>query len=222
VLHLLSVLSWIFLASLFSSESKAQSIAVVECNVDQTPHSLRIAGIISSWGFIDRIEENFVSGTEDSLIIDIFFDWCGPPGCCTVYDTTFTLENTFPFYLCVNSYVDSLGVESSCLWSNDDIELFNTLCLSADQILTIEDYSNNQMAKLYPNPADRNLIIDLSHFQDLPNSYLIRDLSGRALSEGKLRDEVERIDVSRLPAGLLILEIQTESGILRQRFVKML
>jgi hypothetical protein len=199
----------------------AQTIQVVECNVDVTPHTLRIAGNIWNSGYFDRIEESLMEGTEDTLKVDLYVDWCGPTGCCFVYDTTFTLENSFPFHLCITSYVDSLMQSSSCDFGTEEITFYQSQCLSADQILNDEGYLDKSRVNVYPNPTSERLNIDLSAFQKIPTSYVIRDLSGRALSEGRLREEVERIDVSRFPAGLLILEIDTDSGILRQRFVKL-
>jgi hypothetical protein len=202
--------------------SDSQVIQLVECDVDVSPHSLRIVGYVWNSGDIDRIEENLQEGIEDTVSVDLFVDWCGPTGCCQQFDITISLENIFPFHLCVNTYIDTLSASSSCEQSNNEISLFQSQCLSADQILSDEGYLDKSRVNVYPNPTSERLNIDLSSFQKIPSSYVIRDLSGRTLSEGRLREEVERIDVSWLPVGLLILELHTDNGILRQRFVKML
>ena len=220
VLQLFSLIILLVCLNLVSRDAKSQSIVIVEPNVSSEPIMLRVAGN-ASLGYIDRIVESPALTENDTVKVEIFFDWCALSGVFMVYDTTFTLESSFPFNLCVTTYRDTLAFESPCENYSLAIDTFFTACLSADQILSDKGYLDKSRVNVYPNPTSERLNIDLTAFQKIPSSYVIRDLSGRTLSEGRLREEVERIDVSRLPAGLLILEIDTDSGILRQRFVKM-
>jgi len=198
----------------------SQSIVVVEVDVSSQPNMLRVAGN-TGVGYVDRIVEIPSDTQTDTVLLEIFHDFCALPGAFQVYDTTFAMQSSFPFDLCVTVFKDTLTQESPCDNWSLTIDTGQTVCLTADQILSAERLLNRSQVKLFPNPASGNLNIDLTAFQKIPSSYIIRDLSGRLLKEGALSEIVETVDVSELPSGILILEMQFESGVLRQRFVKL-
>ncbi|HKL40060.1 MAG TPA: T9SS type A sorting domain-containing protein [Cryomorphaceae bacterium] len=213
--------SFVFLLSVISflPEVFSQSVEILNINAATDPVVIRVAGV-AEWGYIDRITEIEASAYNDTARIEIFLDWCSLPGGGMTYDTTFAIQSTFPFNLCVTAYTDTLDISSPCESWNATIDTGETVCLSADQILSAESFAENQEVFVYPNPTTERLNIDLSALKKIPSSYIIRDLSGRLLKEGVLNEIVETVDVSALPSGILILEMQFESGVLRQRFVK--
>ena len=213
--------SFVFLLSVISflPEVFSQSVEILDINAATDPVVIRVAGVAEG-GYIDRITEIEASTNNDTARIEIFLDWCSLPGGGMTYDTTFAIQSTFPFNLCVTAYTDTLDISSPCESWNATIDTGETVCLSADQILSSETLLNRSQVKLFPNPASGNLNIDLTAFQKIPSSYIIRDLSGRLLKEGVLNEIVETVDVSALPSGVLILEVRFDSVVLRQRFVK--
>jgi len=169
---------------------------------------------------MDRIEETIAETENDTTKVELFFDWCALSGVFEVYDTTFALESTFPFDLCVTVYQDTLALESPCEAWNLVVDTGETVCLSADQILSAEKRHNQSRLKLYPNPTDRFLTIEPMGLAGQDLSYTVRDMNGREVLSGQIEREPFRLDLGRLSAGVFVLELRSEKGVLRRRFVK--
>jgi hypothetical protein len=69
---------------------------------------------------------------------------------------------------------------------------------------------------IYPNPVSNVLYIKNAGITI--ENVKIYDLNGRLIKEEKLDDN--QIDVSQLPQGIYILDIETAIGVLRQKLVK--
>jgi ribosomal protein L32 len=70
--------------------------------------------------------------------------------------------------------------------------------------------------KIYPNPVKNELIIDRG--QLTINSVEIIDLSGKTIFQfNELRNQ---INVSALPRGIYFVKVETDKGIVTQKFVK--
>lgn len=75
------------------------------------------------------------------------------------------------------------------------------------------------ISKLYPNPANEVLYIDIdSQEKSLNNSYQIIDLLGREISSSTLINN--QINIESLPNGVYFLILQNELGVSINRFVK--
>jgi hypothetical protein len=82
--------------------------------------------------------------------------------------------------------------------------------LAAGQVIGATVSNHTRQLKLYPNPVDDVLYIDL----EMPARFGIYDVAGHKLMEA---ETAQRIDVSALPAGLYILRT---AGNLPARFMK--
>ncbi len=74
--------------------------------------------------------------------------------------------------------------------------------------------------KIYPNPATSTITIESNKYQDL--SIKITDVLGREVIE-RTKNEVlsiKNIDVSQLPSGMYIIQLQSKNGVVNKKFVK--
>ncbi|MBK8490217.1 MAG: choice-of-anchor B family protein [Saprospirales bacterium] len=71
--------------------------------------------------------------------------------------------------------------------------------------------------KIYPNPAVDQLTLDLSGAGD--GTYVLYDLVGRKVADGKLFGAKTQIAVSGLNTGIYMLEIQSEGMIWREKVI---
>lgn len=69
---------------------------------------------------------------------------------------------------------------------------------------------NEDIIKLYPNPAFDKIQISLnSNFPESNSSYSIADLTGKIVQSGKINGAKTSVDISDLPTGLYIMNLQT-------------
>jgi hypothetical protein len=71
---------------------------------------------------------------------------------------------------------------------------------------------------VYPNPTKDVLKVQLS--KTLTSRMLITDILGRVILETNGTERETKIDVSNLPSGVYVLEVQTEAGSKSLKFVK--
>lgn len=76
---------------------------------------------------------------------------------------------------------------------------------------------NSNFVQIYPNPVKNTL--NISSDSKL-NSFKIFDLSGRILKKGNFESGNKTVDVSALINGNYIIEIETDKGIIRNKFIK--
>ena len=86
-----------------------------------------------------------------------------------------------------------------------------------DIVLSLPDLITGQSVLLYPNPSGSYIRV-----LNGPSTgeFRIIDLSGKGIVQGVIERELE-IDVSPLPSGIYILEMNAPSGVERSRFIKL-
>lgn len=78
----------------------------------------------------------------------------------------------------------------------------------------LEEANQNGTLRLYPNPTSNQLQLKT---EEQIKSILITDINGKAI-EVNVNNNL--VDVSNLSSGLYFIEVETEEGILRDKFVK--
>ncbi len=73
--------------------------------------------------------------------------------------------------------------------------------------------------KLYPNPCDRELAIEVDEVRDNPK-LAIYDMNGQMIMMEPIREIVTRINVGSLSAGIYVIMVQNGDVLHRERFVK--
>jgi hypothetical protein len=109
---------------------------------------------------------------------------------------------------CLNGYTSD--------WS--PIKTFTTLpqrLMSPEENLTLQ---------LYPNPTHQSVTIDISPEQDQTITFSVIDLSGKRMFTSSVNvfsgEQSIQFDLSHLPAGAYLAEVQMKSGNVTVKFVK--
>jgi len=80
------------------------------------------------------------------------------------------------------------------------------------------DNTSDSKFQIYPNPAKNEIFVD---WKSQDAAYSIYDAKGSMISsKGKLATGKNKIDVSKLPAGLYLIEISGSGKIVRSKFLK--
>lgn len=86
------------------------------------------------------------------------------------------------------------------------------------QVLSTEDNEFSNSIKIYPNPVQDNLHIELANNLGASANYRIHNLLGQTVAHGDLINE--RIDVTNLDTGLYFVEINVDGKRGVKRFIK--
>lgn len=73
--------------------------------------------------------------------------------------------------------------------------------------------------KIYPNPASNTLQLDASQFNGKMERFVISSILGQELKSGLITNSTEEINVSTLPVGNYILQINSDKGSFSKNFV---
>ncbi|MBX2926685.1 MAG: choice-of-anchor B family protein [Saprospiraceae bacterium] len=75
--------------------------------------------------------------------------------------------------------------------------------------------------RIFPNPASHTLNVDLSAFETAVDFIRLSDANGQLISRiGSVVNGINTINISALPAGMYVLQLQTANGTVARRFVK--
>ncbi|MEL6560242.1 MAG: Ig-like domain-containing protein [Bacteroidota bacterium] len=96
--------------------------------------------------------------------------------------------------------------------ANDGSEISGNIMITVREVLSATDEPE---LKLWPNPADDFIKINLPA-SSLVRSFVIYNLEGKVILDGKIQDEINTIDVSSLQKGLYLLEIETSGETLKK------
>ena len=84
-----------------------------------------------------------------------------------------------------------------------------------------EDKVGEQDIRIYPNPVESNLKIEILNYQDQTSSSIILyDQAGRMLNKLSTISEISTIDFSNYPAGIYLLDIKIETENVRWKIIK--
>ena len=82
--------------------------------------------------------------------------------------------------------------------------------------LNFENHSSfsENILLLYPNPASNQIQLET---EGLIKSVLVADVNGKAVEVNRSN---KVIDISNLSSGLYFIQVETENGVFREKFVK--
>jgi hypothetical protein len=130
-----------------------------------------------------------------------------------------------------STYIEGLGGAyggySSILWSATNLiyykkgnEIYGTP-INFNQILPTKKFIiENQNLKIYPNPAQYFLTIEIKILTNSDFNILIINNLGQIIEQDILNQNMQQIDISNLPKGIYTLQIRNEEMVFVKRFVK--
>jgi hypothetical protein len=93
----------------------------------------------------------------------------------------------------------------------------NFFSVNVDKSVTIQQSS----IKVYPNPTQDKLIVDLSQLQEQNITICITDLQGKLIHNQKALLKTESIDFSKYATGVYLLQLNQPNGLVQSyRIVK--
>lgn len=128
----------------------------------------------------------------------------------TIISTNYFRTTGNPNLTCIN--VDDVTY-STINWTNIDAQHYFSEDCSA---LAIDDYELDGF-KLFPNPVNNEVNISINE----EATYVIFNINGHFLMEGKLKTGDNHLNISKLSDGLYLLKIRTEKGFIGKKFIKM-
>ena len=123
------------------------------------------------------------------------------------------LTSFFPEKLLKNkSDFDVNGIR--CFWNGTDL-IYKEGDVDCDAIYNewhvgIDEIAENEFT-IYPNPTNDVLFVKTCHGASLQSEYRITNLMGQTMLIGKITSENQQIDVSTLPNGLYLLQIDDKT-----------
>jgi hypothetical protein len=83
-----------------------------------------------------------------------------------------------------------------------------------------EKDESTDIIKVYPNPAEDNVFIEIPETYQLNNAVMqILDASGRSVIKQKPESHTLHLDIRHLPAGLYVLKLMNDEAFVTKRFV---
>jgi hypothetical protein len=91
-------------------------------------------------------------------------------------------------------------------------------CLKNSGATAINEINNARIISVYPNPADKYVIIRLENYTQADLS--IYGLEGKLMLQRQLNQLETLIEIEDLPAGIYIVSVKSLQGIEQKRIIK--
>jgi poly(3-hydroxybutyrate) depolymerase len=92
--------------------------------------------------------------------------------------------------------------------------------INAMNIVSNEEFALNSRIDLYPNPATKTLVLNISDANLNIESYQVIDATARVVMNGNLTNGFNELNVEGLTPGVYFVKVQTNEGESVQRFIK--
>jgi len=116
-----------------------------------------------------------------------------------------------PNLSCIN--VDNVAY-STTSWTN--IDATASFSLNCSSTVGVNEQADNHSLSIYPNPAKNELIINNGELKI--EQVLIFDMTGKTVKT--IIGNVNTVNVSELTRGIYFIQIQTETGLVNNKFIK--
>lgn len=87
-------------------------------------------------------------------------------------------------------------------------------------LVSNKEFNLNASLDLYPNPASKSIVLNISDADLAIESYQIIDATARVVSRGALNNGLNELNVESLNPGVYFIKVQTSRGEAVQRFIK--
>ena len=170
----------------------------------------------------------------DTKLIPLGVDWidvyCNVSGVDTAYKLTGVAGKTLKKALMASGNNEGINIDYNDLKKNN-VEWFknneNEWVLIKTNIQTNTIYSTQSIYEqnaettslsVYPNPVQNTLNVKLEGH--INYEYSIYSASGKLIKVGKSNNEIANIDVSDLPKGVYVLQVESNNNVYLSKFIK--
>jgi hypothetical protein len=155
-------------------------------------------------------------------VFDVTYDAANKPSITPTYTiewggTSSDVQGA-AFDVAGNLYLVSNGNERLMIYAFPKLNNSYTTRVSGGNKTGIDSAKAPADIAVYPNPVGPELIID---GQGTPlQTYTLYDLNGRAVCSEKINDTKHTVSVAGLNAGLYLLQVQTDKGVITKQLIK--
>ncbi len=160
-------------------------------------------------------ELNFIPQIKDTNYVIDTLNWTEVYG-------QFTAHGGERYIIIGNFNSDSLtdtihtgGFLGEAYYFIDDVNVHCCICDSTSH-LGVGELKKEEM-EVYPNPATTSITLTL---QQREGKVTIYNVLGEMLNTTKITNTATEVDIGTLPKGLFFIEVRTEKGIMRKKFIK--
>ena len=149
------------------------------------------------------------------------------PGLFTIYttDSGSDFVDLIDYELTYEPYLGITNLKKSLGYSFYDTKVLVGYIKDSDttgyidpELTAIEDIVQKNL-RVYPNPVQEDLYVDLSDAMEASFTFEIINLSGQVLMQGNLNKR-DVINVSKLKSGVYIIKIFLEEGLYIEKFIR--
>ncbi len=134
--------------------------------------------------------------------------WCSYPNAGSSDQASFTVNPEPDSLEEGTQYYTVTATEGNCVAT--DLVAVQRVDSIADTTTSIDARTESLDARLYPNPAQGMITVELADYRNV--NYQILDLSGKVLQTGKLNNNKQSLNLSQLSAGQYILLLRDGEG----------
>lgn len=177
---------------------------IIEVEAPSTPKNLSVSNITQTSAILSWEE------STDNIAVTGYDIYQGNTLVGTTSNATFTAkslspETTYNFMVKARDYSGNIS------------ETSNAVSVLTSKTLSVEDHdSKSQRFVIYPNPTHDNLFIKATN--DITASFKISNIGGQIIKTGKATEQA--IDVSMLPSGIYIIELNDGEKPISRKFIK--
>lgn len=164
---------------------------------DQYSGYLDWFGSYISWEFV-RDDGTVLASHDELTSVDFSESFCTEPGCYTLRVTISSYMSRLRNEMTLEGFVNGGRVRS--VTGSDSIRFCTT-----DAGLEMPSAQND--FELYPNPAKPHSLIFVDFADAAPRQYFILDAKGTVVSEGRVDDEHNEIELPKTSDGLYFVQV---------------
>jgi hypothetical protein len=192
---------------LFSLNSFSQKIDSINVINQSTPPEIHVYGKLYHTGY-SITDVGYV--VSDSIFLTLFFKKCNGYQVLVPFDTVLTITESWPMVpneINIISILDTNTTDLNCIivTQYDTLEI-NTF---SNSILGVDNLFQSENIKIYPNPLNDILHIDVSDDLEI-EGIDIYNSNGKRVKSFSKTDKILR--VSELVQGIYFLKISTKKG----------
>ncbi len=119
--------------------------------------------------------------------------------------------------------VDSKWVEAqtyTIVWVQNGNNVIMNSGTQFDSTVGTNDILTDETVKIYPNPTNNVLSVDLTNISAIPQTISIVNIDGREVAQFNAQKDINLLNVSNLAAGAYVVLVKTDNGVLSYNCIK--